>query len=301
MRRAVALALAVAAGHGASAPPPAPPPARPPPADRCSPIVAPIDPSAPLAPSLAADGDALIARIGVLGPNGEHGMEAIVRSIEGGWCTLVPAGPPITFAVDRGWVWFARTAGGSTRLARVHVETGTREDLAALRRQPSELALVGDIVLADRDLVGTIDALVHRDHAPASAVPLPAPADAGRPPEVGWSARVARIAVPGSGEEMIVRTTRTGACVLVPPGPPLEMAEAHGWVWFVRAEPGRARYALSRIGARGGPIERIASVPFLPDGFGFRDDDLSIHAPSGRRWSVSIGDDSPTGPAACHD
>jgi hypothetical protein len=100
--------------------------------------------------------------------------------------------------------------------------------------------------------------------------------------------------------DMILRTTPTGACVLVPFGPRLSMNATRDWVWFVRAE------TLYRVSAHGGRTERVEHVPFFAPHIRFHDaavygnrilrDPHGYHLDS---WVVEASDEPPRDPPTC--
>lgn len=276
---------------------------------RCSPAVPPADPAPVRAASIAVHDHILIARIPVLGSDGTVGREALVRTLDGGWCALVSAGPPLVFATHGAWIWIARAEldSGAVWLGRLPIDGGPIQRYAELDRLPRTLEVRDARVFADHHVIDTIDGLVLGDHAPANAVMLPAlTSKFDHSPEVDpASPEVAKIPVDGSpGGDMIVRATLGGWCVLVPPGPRLQMTQVHGWVWFVRAAstaPG-AKLGLYRVSAGGGPITWLAWVPAMParlhhhraDIFGYDD-----ARPRRLLWAERGSEDPPSDPPSC--
>ena len=104
------------------------------------------------------------------------------------------------------------------------------------------------------------------------------------------------------GHDMILRTTATGACVLVPLGPRLSMSVTRDWVWFVRGE------VLYRVSAHGGRIEHVERVPFFLPHIRFHDaavyGNRIIHDRGGshvEEWVVAVSDEPPREPPTCGD
>jgi len=279
------------------------------PDDRCSPHVPRPDPDPLRAASFAVQGAILVARIPVLVSDGTTRGEAVVRTNDGGWCVLVPAGPALTFAVHGEWVWLVRAerAGNAAWLGRVPITGGRIQRVAVIDRVPQQLAIVDDRVIADGEVVNTIDDLLLADHAPARAVNLPSlPLMSNHPPEVKYgSPEILKLpANEDPSQDMIVRATRGGWCVLVPAGPRLQMLPARGWVWFARREStaATARVGLYRVSAGGGPISRVAWVPVMPAHLRFRnaavwgDDDAH---PRNELWAEWATEDRPSEPPTC--
>ncbi|HEY5937049.1 MAG TPA: hypothetical protein VIU61_20505, partial [Kofleriaceae bacterium] len=263
------------------------------------------DPDPARSAQVLASGDPLVARIPVLARDGSPGAEAIVRSVDGGWCTLVPAGPPLVAALEGAtWVWYAQ--GSPVVLSRVPLDGGPVRVVTTLPVMPTELAIQdrrliahhGDDVIASEWIS---DLILAASPADAGAVRLPrVPRGGTRSPEVHGD--ILRVPVGDYMlQEMVVRITRRGWCTLVPVGPPVELVVARGWVWFVRADSHAvdSPIRLHRVSARGGPIEARDEVPFLPSYMTYRDHDLIAHDAYRRRWIRMVDDEPPTTAPTC--
>lgn len=279
------------------------------PDDRCSRNVPPPDPNPVRAASFATQGAILVARVPVVMSDGTRGREAVVRTVDGGWCVLVPAGRALTFAVHGEWVWLVRAEldGDAVWLSRVPITGGRIQRVAAIGWVPQQLEIADGRVIADGEVVNTIDGLLLGDHAPADAVDLPPPpVMSDHPPEVDpGSPEIMKLpAGDDPGQEMIVRAIRGGWCVLVPAGPRLQMIPARGWVWFARPESAaaNARVGLYRVSAGGGSISRVAWVPVMPARLRFRNADVwgeDDARPRHELWAEWATEDRPSEPPTC--
>lgn len=268
----------------------------------CSPDIPKPDPD-PVRSAQVLSGDPLVARIPVLARDGSPGAEAIVRSVDGGWCTLIPAGPPLVAAIESAeWVWFAQ--GSPVVLSRVPIDGGPVRIVTTLPVMPTELAIHDRRLTAHRgdDTIASVwisDLLLTASAADASTVRLPRVPRGARPPVIQGD--ILRVAVDDYlRKDMLVRITRTGWCTIVPPGPALEFLVAHGWVWFVRGDSthDHAVLSLHRVSARGGPIEVLERVPFLPTHMAYRDSVIGTDSDQ-RRWIRAVDDAPPTTAPTC--
>jgi len=309
---------------GPLAPPPAAAPTRaarapssPPPVDaECSRLVPPPDPSPRRPALLATAAGTLVARIPVLGAAGESGREAVVRSTYDGWCTLLAAGAPLTFTLDGAWLWFVRgpDAGAAPWLARVPIDGGPVQRVVEVPSVPPSLHLAIGAAFGDDWMVDVPEVITGAPgvRTPPGIVWLPTPDRWHASAAVDDTPSIARIAVarphPGPTisnldpwNEMVIVTTLDGFCTLVPPGPPLQMDVAGGWVMFARpdGDAAGARVWIYRVREDGGPIERLARVPFMPEQLRYHEGTLSgsrEHA----RWDRVVGDPAlPPGPGTC--